>query len=286
MTMENNVKFITLGCKVNQAESESLASYACGNKTISLPDEKPADICIINTCAVTVKAAMQSRQAIRKAVRAHPGAKIIVTGCYAQTEPEQIQHIEGVDYIIGQSNKHRIFDIIDTGSTEKSGGATIINDPIEEKRLFDRMPAPSAGSRTRPFLKIQDGCNSFCTYCIVPYSRGRSRSLSPEQVITEVEELLRTGAREIVLTGIHLGRWGLDLSGNHTLTRLLEQILANPDLKRLRLSSLEPAEITEPLLDLVRNSPKICRHFHIPLQSGDHNVLKRMNRHYSPEDFA
>ena len=290
------IKFITLGCKVNQAESEALASFAgagagaganadAGFET-RFASNRPGDICVVNTCCVTQKAAMQSRQAIRKAIRRHPGATIIATGCYAQMAPDAIQAIEGVDYIVGQADKHRIFEIIGAEPAKTDGAPVVVNPSIIEKRPFNRMPAPAFGGRTRPFLKVQDGCNAYCTYCIVPYSRGRSRSLPPEQAIAELDSLIQKGAKEIVLTGIHLGRWGADLPGSPGLYRLLEHMLARPGLKRVRLSSLEPTEITDALLDLIDTSPKICRHFHIPLQSGDAGILKRMNRHYQPEQFA
>lgn len=278
--------FITLGCKVNQAESEALASYAETHCDAAFTGDATTSICIVNTCCVTTKAAMQSRQAIRKAIRNHPAATIVVTGCYAQVQPDEIFSIQGVDYIIGQSDKHRIFDIIDAAPGKKSVSPLVMNESISEKRIFDRMPAPAFGSRTRPFLKIQDGCNSFCTYCIVPYSRGRSRSLPPDQVIAELDWLIQKGAKEIVLTGIHLGRWGTDISGGSDLLWLLETIQHRPGLQRLRLSSLEPTEISDPLLDFISRSPKICRHFHVPLQSGDPEILKRMNRHYPPANFA
>lgn len=282
------IKFITLGCKVNQAESEALASFAGAGAGLEtgLDSKRPGDICVINTCCVTQKAAMQSRQAIRKAIRRYPGATIIATGCYAQMAPDAIQAIKGVDYIVGQADKHRIFEIIGAERAKTGGAPVVVNPSILEKRPFNRMPAPAFGGRTRPFLKVQDGCNAYCAYCIVPYSRGRSRSLPPEQAIAELDSLIQKGATELVLTGIHLGRWGADLPGSPGLYNLLEHMLARPGLKRIRLSSLEPTEITDALLDLMDASPKICRHFHIPLQSGDAGILKRMNRHYSPEQFA
>lgn len=276
--MNKHVRFTTLGCKVNQAESEALASFAAENGHAS-------GVCVVNTCAVTTKAAMQSRQAIRKAVKTYPGETIVVTGCLAQTQPEAVSAIRGVDYVIGQAGKHRIFEIVDAHSSRKNFPPVVMNESVREKRPFTPMPAVSSGARTRPFLKIQDGCDAFCSYCIVPYSRGRSRSLSPGRVIAELDELIRKGAREVVLTGIHLGRWGTDLPGGNTLFRLLEKIRKRPGLGRLRLSSLEPLEIDGLLLDLIKEDPRICRHFHVPLQSGDPGILQKMNRRYSHEDF-
>lgn len=285
--MQPYLKIITLGCKVNQAESEALAAH--GETAPAARQEcATSGICIINTCCVTARAAMQSRQAIRKTVRKYPDAAIVVTGCYAQMKPDEIRDIAGVDHIVGQADKHRLFDFIYAKHSlsarapfSPGGGVT-----LPEKTGFVQMPAPAFGKRTRPFLKVQDGCNAFCSYCIVPYSRGRSRSLPPEMALDEMDALIRKGAKEIVATGIHLGRWGSDLEGGPDLCVLLDALLSHPGLGRLRLSSLEPTEITNPLLDRIESDPRVCRHFHVPLQSGDASVLKRMNRHYGPEAFA
>lgn len=278
--MKPIIKFITLGCKVNQAESEALAYFSRTNPSPSLPgDSNSAGVCVINTCAVTGKAAMQSRQAIRRAIRENPGAVIVVTGCYAQSDPEVIREIQGVDYVVGQTDKHRIFEIL-------SGRPENRPEPVRQFRTFEKMPAPAIGSRTRPFLKVQDGCDAFCTYCIVPYTRGKSRSLGIEQVMSEFEQLTASGAGEIVLTGIHLGRYGLDLQPRTSLLELLKRIEAHAGLQRIRLSSLESTEITDDLLDFIAGSEHICPHFHVPLQSGDRSVLERMHRPYTPEHFA
>lgn len=285
--MNKRLKCITLGCKVNQAESEALLSHAeqVGRSVSDDAANGPSWV-VVNTCTVTAKASMQSRQAIRKAIRENPGATIIVTGCYAQLQPDAIRGIPGVDYIIGQSEKHRIFEIIDAGAPGLSETSVIVNPMVHERQPFLQMPAPAFGRRTRPFLKIQDGCDSLCTYCIVPYSRGSSRSLPQDQVLAELDELIRMGAKEIVLTGIHLGRWGMDLPGKPGLVSLLQSIVNRPGLERLRLSSLEPAEISTPLLDFIKESNRICRHFHVPMQSGDPEILKRMNRPYAPENYS
>lgn len=231
---------------------------------------------------------MQSRQAIRRAIRRHPDATIIVTGCYAQMKPSEIRDIAGVDHIVGQADKHRLFDFIrqEHPSAPNSSFSSRVPEKLREETLFTPMPSPAFGQRTRPFLKVQDGCNAFCSYCIVPYSRGRSRSLPPEKALDEMDGLIWKGAREIVVTGIHLGRWGADLDGSPDLCVLIDTLLSHPGLGRLRLSSLEPTEITRAFLDRIQSDPRICRHFHIPLQSGDASVLKRMNRHYGPEAFA
>ncbi len=285
--MEPYLKIITLGCKVNQSESEALAAHG-ESSAAGKPEKGSSGTCVINTCCVTARAAMQSRQAIRKTIRRHPGATIVVTGCYAQMKPDEIRDIAGVDHIVGQADKHRLFDFIryEHSSGPDDSFSYRVPGNSREETLFTPMPSPAFGQRTRPFLKVQDGCNAFCSYCIVPYSRGRSRSLPPEKALNEMDALIRKGAKEIVVTGIHLGRWGVDLEGGTDLHVLLDTLLSHPAIGRLRLSSLEPAEITRALLDRVENDHRICRHFHIPLQSGDASVLKRMNRHYRPEAFA
>ena len=269
-------KFITttLGCKVNQCESESIAKSLISSGWTHAGDKAGGDVCIINTCTVTRRASMQSRQAIRQAIRSNPGAVIIVTGCYAQTEPEELKKIEGIDRIIGNEGKEKIFEIIknEFKCSVDSGG-------------FVHTPSARSGSRTRAFLKIQDGCDAFCTYCIVPYARGRSRSMPVQFVIESVNNLREAGYREAVLSGIHLGKYGQDLSPGTTLTALLEMITDSCIIDRVRLSSIEPNELTSGIIKLAAESGKICRHFHIPLQSGDNRILKKMHRPYSREYF-
>jgi threonylcarbamoyladenosine tRNA methylthiotransferase MtaB len=270
----------TLGCKVNQFESETLERTLidCGCQLTDA--EQEADICIINTCTVTQKASMQSRQAIRQAIRSNPEARIVVTGCYAQTEPEAIQRIAGVHDIIKHADKPRIPEIVSLtdNSTPNTQGT-----PVPPSSV---IPHPSSfPSRTRPFLKIQDGCNAFCSYCIVPYARGRSRSLPVETVLQSILSLKTDGIHEIVLTGIHLGHYGLDLSPPTGLPDLLESIERQGIMERIRISSIEPAEVSNELIDRIAGSHMFCRHFHIPLQSGDNEVLHRMNRPYTREMF-
>ena len=294
--MDPLLEIITLGCKVNQAETESLAAGFVRQKNWKLAGpHEDADLCIINTCAVTQKAAMQSRQAIRKAVRGHPNAVIVVTGCYAQNDPKAIGDIKGVDYVIGQGEKHRIIEIgsalmqVDSSklSFPRVSGPIIRHSDISGPRRFAPMPAPAAGVfRTRPFLKIQDGCNSFCTYCIVPYTRGRSRSLPADAVLSEFRALADANSPEIVLTGVHIGKYGQDLSPQMDLAGLLVLLDSVNGGHRIRLSSVEPAEITDTLLQTIYESEKICPHFHIPLQSGDASILQKMKRPYTPQIFA
>ena len=277
----------TLGCKVNQFESEALAQKLSDDgQWVILRDKEIADLCIINTCTVTQKASMQSRQAIRQAIRSHPKARIIATGCYAQTEPDEIKKIKGVHHVIGHFDKHKIPDII------LAGKENFLPSPVLKQKLhhFNSMPSAGLGYRTRPFLKIQDGCNSFCTYCIVPYARGPSRSLPPEQVLDNINIIHQAGYHEVVLTGIHLGNYGVDLGKRKvSLLDLLNRIRKSCTIDRVRLSSIEPCELTEDIINFVAQSGsrpgKICRHFHIPLQSGDDFILKRMHRPYSRSFF-
>ena len=282
----------TLGCKVNQYESEALAQKLSDDgQWVILRDKEIADLCIINTCTVTQKASMQSRQAIRQAIRSHPKARIIATGCYAQTEPDKIQKIEGVHHVIGHFDKHKIPDMI------LAGKENILPSPVLKHKLhhFNSMQTAGLGYRTRPFLKIQDGCDAFCTYCIVPYARGPSRSLEPKQVLDNINNIHKAGYHEVVLTGIHLGNYGIDLGKRKTgLLDLLNRIRKSCTIDRVRLSSIEPCELTEDIIKCVAQSDsgsgsgqaKICHHFHIPLQSGDDFILKRMHRPYSKSFFA
>jgi len=283
----------TLGCKVNQFESETLERALIDQGYAQAEGKAAADLCIINTCTVTQKASMQSRQAIRQAIRSHPGARILVTGCYAQTEPGAIQKIAGVHDIVGHFDKPRIPQIL---SLKAAGKSKSPEAPIP----VDRQPLSSASAqgstlaslrvqqrhaRTRPFLKIQDGCNAFCTYCIVPFARGRSQSLPMASVLESIAGLKADGFHEIVLTGVHIGHYGLDLTPGTCLTDLLAAVENANQMERIRISSIEPAEVSDELIDRVAGSQVFCHHFHIPLQSGDNDVLKRMNRPYTREMF-
>jgi len=269
-------RITTLGCKVNQSESDSIAGSLEGNGWILAEDNEPADACIINTCAVTQKASQQSRQAIRQLIRSQPYARILVTGCYSQVEPEVIQSITGVHSIVSQSEKEAIPDRLDFSDSKTSA-------PNQNARSALRI---SKRRRTRAFLKIQDGCNAFCTYCIVPYARGRSRSLPTKNALDDIRQLTAVGYREVVLAGIHLGCYGKDLEPKRIrLADLLEQILSESTIERIRLSSIEPLELDSDLIQVMKKSDRICRHFHIPLQSGDNEILHRMGRPYTRDEF-
>jgi threonylcarbamoyladenosine tRNA methylthiotransferase MtaB len=282
------MKFLvtTLGCKVNQFESDAIAQALESHGWQTVPDGEQADICIINTCTVTGKASMQSRQTIRQLMRRHPGARIIVTGCYAQTAPDEIQDIGGVHYIIGQFDKSDIPRLIIESLPETLPAPVRQVKDIRKATRFSMPPAPAYGRRTRPFLKIQDGCNRFCTYCIVPHARGPSRSMPRDAVLEQLEDLGRRGFREVVLTGIHLGAYGADLFPPAGLIDLLARIEALRPVERLRLSSIEPDEVHQDLVAFLSTSGVLCPHLHLPLQSGDDQVLQRMHRPYASRDFA
>ena len=287
MNFNNTFKFriTTLGCKVNQYESDAIAEQLKNSGCVPAPSENQADLCIINTCTVTQKASMQSRQAVRQTIRSNPKARIVVTGCYAQTEPDEILKIDGVHTVIGHGDKHKIPEIVRSIPIENYRRPTLFRRNISSEHEFKQVPVTVFGDRTRPFLKIQDGCDTFCTYCIVPYARGRSRSMLPENVLENIGHLSHAGYHEVVLTGVHLGAYGLDLSPKSHLAGLLSRINESSPIHRVRLSSIEPHELTEDILTLVAETDVFCDHFHIPLQSGDDFVLKKMHRPYTRSFF-
>lgn len=281
----------TLGCKVNQCESEAILNTLVeSDRGFTAGGDGPADVVIVNTCTVTRKAAMQSRQAVRRAIRSNPGARIVVTGCHAQIAPEELAAIDGVDLIVGNREKHRIPGQILGEVPVHTGGCTSAACPdIAGVHHFDAVPGIAHGGRTRPFLKIQDGCNDFCTYCIVPHARGRSRSLPMGQALEQIEQLGQLGYREVVLTGIHIGCYGHDLEPATGLYDLLCRIRDDGAIDRVRVSSIEPAELSDDIVGLAdsgEDAPgRLCPHFHIPLQSGDDGILQRMHRPYSRDYF-
>jgi threonylcarbamoyladenosine tRNA methylthiotransferase MtaB len=277
----------TMGCKVNQFESEAIAQYLKASGWTMVRNEEESNVHIINTCTVTQKASSQSRQAIRRAIRSHPRARIIVTGCEAQTQTEEIQKIGGVHAIIGHGDKHKIPEMILSSPLPECPPypVTICRDILHEYR-FQQIPVAANGNRTRPFLKIQDGCNAFCTYCIVPYARGPSRSMPLKSVLKNIAQIERAGFHEVVLSGIHLGNYGLDLVPQTSLKDLLKSLENSKLIHRIRLSSIEPRELTDDIIKLVAESEILCRHFHIPLQSGDDLILKKMHRPYTGAFFS
>jgi threonylcarbamoyladenosine tRNA methylthiotransferase MtaB len=277
------VALATLGCKVNQCESAYLGEKLAQKDFLIRPFSERADLYCINTCAVTGRAAMQSRQLVRRAVRLNPEASVVVMGCYSQIAAEEIATIRGVTHILGTSEKLALLDYI--SRSEENQLPCIHAGDAREAAAPPPLVFSNFANRTRAFLKIQDGCDNFCSYCIVPYARGRSRSINQESILSQVKRFLDHAYQEIVLTGIHLGQWGPDLEPEQDLTILLRSILHHCPPARLRLSSLEPGEITPDLIQLIAEEPELCPHLHIPLQSGDVTILSRMNRHYQPNSY-
>jgi len=275
----STVSIATLGCKVNQFESEALMASLEQQGYHLVSFEEGAEITIINTCTVTQRADFQSRQMVRRASRFNPESLIIVTGCYPQVDPEAIAKIEEAKYILGNAEKYRIPDLLPL--MEKGDLPPIQVSDIQKESSFSDVPLHTFHRHTRAFLKIQDGCDARCSYCIVPYARGRSRSLPPERVIEHMRALRERGYHEVVLTGIHLGSYGLDFSPPFPLEKLLRQLEEKETPHRIRLSSIEPMDFSEELTRFLSTSKKVCPHLHIPIQSGEDEILKRMNRNYS-----
>jgi len=269
------ISISTLGCKVNQAESASIEGIlrGQGHEVVPLIGDSSPDVCIINTCTVTAKSDYQSRQMIRKAAKS--GAKVIATGCYAQLMSDELTKIKGVNLILGNSQKDRLPEYLDKLSQNNDKPLQVVETPAAPLTL-----KPYFSNRIRAFLKIQDGCSLSCSYCTVPLARGKNRSLSSQDVLKAVNKFNTDGYKEIVLTGIHIGSYGLDLQPKSDLLEIMHNISnLYPDM-RLRLSSIEPQEFKKDLLTLIKEG-MICPHLHIPLQSGSDNILKTMNRGYS-----
>jgi len=277
------IAIATLGCKANQYDSEIIREGFEEKNFEVVPFSKDADIYVINTCTVTGKTDYQSRQLIRRAHRFNPKAKIVVTGCYTQIAPNELSKIPGVSLVVGNHDKGRIVDLVCDSDRDKE--TKVVVSPFEKDMLLPGERLKRFSSRTRFFLKIQDGCDAQCSYCIIPRARGRSRSMDPKAVLAQLGNIGSSGYKEVVLTGIHLGAYGGDLSPPTTLLKLLRQIEKEKPIPRLRLSSIEPNEINEELIDLLAGSEIICPHLHLPLQSGDDGVLRRMNRPYSAKSF-
>ncbi|MDH7500756.1 MAG: tRNA (N(6)-L-threonylcarbamoyladenosine(37)-C(2))-methylthiotransferase MtaB [candidate division NC10 bacterium] len=268
---------MTLGCRCNQAETTALAALLKGMGYQTVPWREVADLYLVNTCTVTASSDQQSRQAIRQAIRRNPSALIVAVGCYAQVNPLAIARIKGVHLILGNGEKFAVKDYLEDLSTHQDRPWIAVGD-LSPVRLLQGLPASADPLRTRPLLKIQDGCNEGCTYCIVPLARGPQRSLPPEEVINQFGQWLRRGFQEIVLTGIRLGAYGQDLGPAVHLSGLLRDLTRLPGEWRVRLSSLEPQDLTPDLIDHLRESSHLCRHLHLPLQSGDDEILARMGR--------
>lgn len=277
------VAFTTLGCKINQFETGTLIGLFKRAGYAVVDFDAFADVYVINTCSVTHLGERKSRQLIRRAVRRNPEAVIAVTGCYAQTAADTVASIPGVSLIIGTQQRERIVELVQ--QAKPLGDPLNMVADIMAAREFEDIPLYDNPGRTRAFLKIQEGCESFCSYCIIPYARGPLRSRTPDSVLSEVRKLVDAGFSEVVLTGIHLGAYGQDFPEKTDLAAIVEEVLAVEGLQRLRLGSVEPNEITTELVELMLYNPIFCHHLHIPLQSGHDDILRAMNRRYTTDEY-
>ena len=294
MNENKSVAFLTLGCKVNQIETQSMSELfrRAGYEIKEFGED--ADIYVINTCSVTAVGEKKSRQQIRRAHRMNPEAVIAVTGCYAQLAPEDIATIEGVGLVVGTKDRQNIVTMAEeaAASYARERKATSKVGNIRETHEFEELIVDddvkgdiAPHQRTRAFIKIQEGCENFCTYCIIPYTRGPLRSRHLDSIRSEAKRLAEEGYREIVLTGIHLGAYGRDFKDGTTLADAVETILQEKSFARVRLSSLESVEVDERLLTMMKNEPRFAPHLHLPLQAGSDEILRRMNRHYNTAEF-
>lgn len=280
--MREKVAFYTLGCKVNQYETEALIELfrEKGFEIVDFNDV--ADIYIINTCTVTGRSDSKSKQLIRRANRQNPDAIIGVIGCYPQVAAEEVLAMEGVSFILGTKNKTKILDVVERFKRE--GEKINAIEDIRDVKEFEEMKIKGHENKTRAFIKIQDGCNQFCSYCIIPYARGPVRSRNIKEIVEEVKRVADEGFKEVVLTGIHIASYGKDLE-SLSLKDVIYEISKIEGVKRIRLSSIEPTALTEDFIKFLSANPKICRHFHVSLQSGCDETLKRMNRKYTTKEY-
>ncbi len=283
MSAKYRIAFKTLGCKLNQYETVAIREDAASAGFDIVKFSEPADVYVVNTCTVTGRADYHSRQQIRKARRRNPDAYIVVCGCYCQVNHEAIQSIEGVDLIVGNIEKSNLLDLIPVPPVKETPPRVMIA-PVSSSVAIPFSRLTQFGGLTRAFVKIQDGCDYRCAYCIVPDARGPSRSKPVADVVGEVRGFTERGFGEIVLTGVHLGCYGKDIG--ITLTHLLEKLVPIEKLHRLRLSSIEPVDMTGELIGFITRDPKICRHVHLPLQSGHPGILESMGRPYTPAEYG
>ena len=278
-----SVALMSLGCKVNQFETETMEGLFKKRGYTIVPFEEPADFYVINTCSVTSLSDRKSRQMIRRAHRQNDRAIVAVTGCYAQVSTEEVKKIEGVRVVLGTKERAHIVDLMEQAAAE-DGLLDVVSDVMQGGE-FEDIPLFGVPARTRAFLKIEDGCQNFCSYCIIPYARGPVKSRRLPHIRREAERLAASGFKEIVLTGIHLGAYGRDFGGEITLADACREVLAVSNVRRLRLGSLESVELSSDLLALLQEEERFCAHLHLPLQAGSNKVLKEMNRHYDTAEF-
>ncbi len=279
--MNNTFNIITLGCKVNQYESEAVEEIfeARGYKKI----EENADIYVINTCTVTNMSDRKSRQMISRARRDNPEAVIAVMGCYSQVKPEEVSQIEGVDIVLGSRNKEEVVDLCEDVLQNKGAIDKVLS--LSETKTIEDLEISNQEAMTRAYMKIQDGCNMYCSYCLIPYARGNISSRDMESIKNEAKRLAKNGYKEIVLTGIHVSSYGKDLKNGTSLIDVIEEVAKTDGIERIRLSSMEPRHITREFLERMKDTKKACDHFHLSLQSGSDDILKAMNRKYDTKIF-
>lgn len=280
--MPGKVALHTLGCKLNFSETSTIGNQFLKNGFDIVDFKDVADVYVINTCTVTENAEKECRQIVRRALRNNPEAFIAVTGCYAQLRPEQISNIDGVDIVLGSNEKFKLFSLVE--NFEKKELACVFVSPTENLTDFGPAFSTDADSRTRAFFKIQDGCDYKCTFCTIPLARGKSRSMFYQDAVNQFKQLVERGYKEIILTGVNVGDYGKNDEIN--LYNLLLKFLEIPGEFRIRISSIEPNLLTDEILELTKNHEKMCKHFHIPLQSGSPDILKKMQRRYNREEYA
>ena len=280
--MNKKVALHTLGCKLNFSETSTIGKQFLDHGFEIVDFKNSADVYLINTCTVTENADRECRQIVRRALRQNPDAHIIVTGCYAQLSSGEIAGIEGVDTVLGNNEKFKLFSLIDNFN-KRELSCTFVS-PTNQLNKFGAAYSTDADSRTRAFLKIQDGCDYKCTFCTIPLARGKSRSMNPEDVLDEIKNLIYSGYKEIILTGVNVGDYGKNIGDN--LFALLKKIVDVPGKFRIRISSIEPNLLTDDIIALTNDNEKMCKHFHIPLQSGSPDVLKLMQRRYTTEFYS
>ncbi len=279
--MLNKVALHTLGCKLNFAETSTIGNQFLSNGYKIVDFKEEADIYVFNTCTVTESAEKECRQLVRRALRKNPKAYVIITGCYAQLRPEDLAKMDGVDAVLGSNEKFNLFSLLD--GFEKNQPTCVHVSSTDDLKDFGIASSTDADSRTRAFLKIQDGCDYKCTFCTIPLARGGSRSIQENEAVKEFEKLVNNGYKEIILTGVNVGDYGKSSSSN--LHSLLNQLILVEGDYRIRISSIEPNLLTEDIIELVAESNKLCKHFHIPLQSGSPRILRAMQRRYNVEEY-
>lgn len=280
--MPQKVALHTIGCKLNFSETSTIGNEFLNNGFDIVDFRETADVYVLNTCSVTENAERECRQLVRRALRQNPDAYVIVTGCYAQLRPEEIIRIKGVDAVIGSNEKFNLFSTIE--NFEKKDLSCIYVSPTNELTHFGQAHSTDADSRTRAYFKIQDGCDYKCTFCTIPLARGKSRSLDPDTVLSEFNNLINAGYKEIILTGVNVGDYGKSI--NTDLFKLLKRMVKVPGKFRIRISSIEPNLLSDDIINLTVENEKICNHFHIPLQSGSPKILKAMKRRYKVDDYS